>query len=103
VSFDFRPGEGEELVTRIDGVDAGFVAGMGSAEPGGPLARGALKHLRLTAAREGLCGMEFAEISQPDDVSDMTALVACRGEMDVRRTRASEGTLLSAWPLEQTE
>src|SRR3712207_7076129 len=47
----------------IDSVDAGFVPGTGSPEPGGLLPREALKLLRLIA-REGLCGMEVVEVAQ---------------------------------------
>jgi len=76
----------------IDSVDAGFVPGTGSPEPGGLLPREALKLLRLVA-REGLCGMEVVEVAPPYDVSDMTALMACRAVMDVLGTLVSEGKL----------
>ncbi len=76
----------------IDSVDAGFVPGTGSPEPGGLLPREALKLLRLIAA-EGLCGMEVVEVAPPYDVSDMTALLACRAVMDVLGTLVSEGKL----------
>jgi agmatinase len=76
----------------IDSVDAGFVPGTGSPEPGGLLPREALKLLRLVAA-EGLCGMEVVEVSPPYDVSDMTALLACRAVMDVLGTLVAEGKL----------
>lgn len=76
----------------IDSVDAGFVPGTGSPEPGGLLPREALKLLRLVAA-EGLCGMEVVEVAPPYDVSDMTALLACRAVMDVLGTLVSEGKL----------
>jgi len=55
----------------IDSVDAGFVPGTGSPEPGGLLPREALKLLRLIA-REGICGMEVVEVAPPYDVSDNT-------------------------------
>ena len=74
----------------IDSVDAGFVPGTGSPEPGGLLPREALKLLRLVAA-EGLCGMEVVEVAPPYDVSDMTALLACRAVMDVLGTLVAEG------------
>jgi agmatinase len=76
----------------IDSVDAGFVPGTGSPEPGGLLPREALKLLRLVA-KEGLCGMEVVEVAPPYDVSDMTALLACRAVMDVLGTLVTEGKL----------
>jgi len=76
----------------IDSVDAGFVPGTGSPEPGGLLPREALKLLRLIAA-ESLCGMEVVEVAPPYDVSDMTALLACRAVMDVLGTLVAEGKL----------
>jgi agmatinase len=76
----------------IDSVDAGFVPGTGSPEPGGLLPREALKLLRLVA-KEGLCGMEVVEVAPPYDVSDMTALLACRAVMDVLGTLVAEGKL----------
>jgi agmatinase len=76
----------------IDSVDAGFVPGTGSPEPGGLLPREALKLLRLIA-REGICGMEVVEVSPPYDVSDMTAQLACRAVMDVLGTLVGEGKL----------
>ncbi|HLB07132.1 MAG TPA: agmatinase family protein [Alphaproteobacteria bacterium] len=74
----------------IDSVDAGFVPGTGSPEPGGLLPREALKLLRLIA-REGLCAMEVVEISPPYDVSDMTAQLGCRAMLDVLGTLVVEG------------
>jgi agmatinase len=76
----------------IDSIDAGFVPGTGSPEPGGLLPREALKLLRLIA-REGICGMEVVEVAPPYDVSDMTAQLACRAVMDVLGTLVSEGKL----------
>jgi len=76
----------------IDSVDAGFVPGTGSPEPGGLLPREALKLLRLIA-REGICGMEVVEVAPPYDVSDMTAQLACRAIMDVLGTLVGEGRL----------
>jgi agmatinase len=76
----------------IDSVDAGFVPGTGSPEPGGLLPREALKLLRLIA-REGICGMEVVEVAPPYDVSDMTAQLACRAVMDVLGTLVAEGKL----------
>ena len=76
----------------IDSVDAGFVPGTGSPEPGGLLPREALKLLRLFA-REGICGMEVVEVAPPYDVSDMTAQLACRAVMDVLGTLVAEGKL----------
>jgi agmatinase len=76
----------------IDSIDAGFVPGTGSPEPGGLLPREALKALRMIA-REGICGMEVVEIAPPYDVSDMTAQLGCRAIMDVLGTLVSEGKL----------
>jgi arginase family enzyme len=76
----------------IDSIDAGFVPGTGSPEPGGLLPREALEILRLIA-REGLCGMEVVEISPPYDVSDMTAQLGCRAILDVLGTLVVEGKL----------
>jgi agmatinase len=76
----------------IDSVDAGFVPGTGSPEPGGLLPREALRLLRLIA-REGICGMEVVEVAPPYDVSDMTALLACRAVMDVLGTLVGVGKL----------
>jgi agmatinase len=86
----------------IDSVDAGFVPGTGSPEPGGLLPREALKLLRLIA-REGICGMEVVEVSPPYDVSDMTAQLACRAVMDVLGTLVAEGKLGSRRGKEGTE
>jgi agmatinase len=74
----------------IDSIDAGFVPGTGSPEPGGLLPREALKALRMIA-REGICGMEVVEIAPPYDVSDMTAQLGCRAIMDVLGTLVTEG------------
>jgi arginase family enzyme len=76
----------------IDSVDAGFVPGTGSPEPGGLMPREALEILRLIA-RQGLCGMEVVEISPPYDVSDMTAQLGCRAILDVLGTLVVEGKL----------
>jgi agmatinase len=76
----------------IDSIDAGFVPGTGSPEPGGLLPREALKALRMIA-REGICGMEVVEIAPPYDVSDMTAQLGCRAVMDVLGTLVTEGRL----------
>jgi agmatinase len=76
----------------IDSIDAGFVPGTGSPEPGGLLPREALKALRMIA-REGICGMEVVEIAPPYDVSDMTAQLGCRAIMDVLGTLVTEGKL----------
>jgi agmatinase len=76
----------------IDSIDAGFVPGTGSPEPGGLLPREALKALRMIA-REGICGMEVVEIAPPYDVSDMTAQLGCRAIMDVLGTLVAEGKL----------
>jgi agmatinase len=76
----------------VDSIDAGFVPGTGSPEPGGLLPREALKLLRLIA-REGICGMEVVEVAPPYDVSDMTAQLACRAVMDVLGTLVAEGKL----------
>ncbi len=87
--------EGAEAVFLsfdIDSIDAGFVPGTGSPEPGGLLPREALKALRMVA-REGICGMEVVEIAPPYDVSDMTAQLGCRAIMDVLGTLVQEGKL----------
>ncbi|HWF34729.1 MAG TPA: agmatinase family protein [Solirubrobacteraceae bacterium] len=76
----------------IDSIDAGFVPGTGSPEPGGLLPREALKALRMIA-REGICGMEVVEIAPPYDVSDMTAQLGCRAIMDVLGTLVTEGRI----------
>jgi agmatinase len=86
----------------IDSVDAGFVPGTGSPEPGGLLPREALKLLRLIA-REGICGMEVVEVAPPYDVSDMTAQLACRAVMDVLGTLVAEGKLGARRGDERTE
>src|SRR5437773_6191247 len=86
----------------IDSVDAGFVPGTGSPEPGGLLPREALKLLRLIA-REGICGMEVVEVAPPYDVSDMTAQLACRAVMDVLGTLVAEGKLGSRASAERAE
>ena len=83
----------------IDSIDAGFVPGTGSPEPGGMLPREALKALRMIA-REGICGMEVVEIAPPYDVSDMTAQLGCRAIMDVLGTLVEEGYLGSRRPVE---
>jgi len=83
----------------IDSIDAGFVPGTGSPEPGGMLPREALKALRMIA-REGICGMEVVEIAPPYDVSDMTAQLGCRAIMDVLGTLVEEGYLGSRRPAE---
>ena len=76
----------------IDSIDAGFVPGTGSPEPGGLLPREALKALRMIA-REGICGFEVVEIAPPYDVSDMTAQLGCRAIMDVLGTLVAEGKI----------
>src|SRR5438067_4499330 len=74
----------------IDSVDAGFVPGTGSPEPGGLLPREALKLLRLIA-REGICGREVVEVAPPYDVSDMTAQLAWGAVVDVLGAVGAEG------------
>ncbi len=76
----------------VDSLDSGFVPGTGWPEPGGFLPREVLKLLRLVA-REGLSGMEVVEVAPAYDPSDMTALVATRGIMDVLATLVNEGKL----------
>ena len=76
----------------IDSIDAGFVPGTGSPEPGGFLPREALKALRMIA-REGICGFEVVEIAPPYDVSDMTAQLGARAIMDVLGTLVDVGKL----------
>jgi len=88
----WRDADAVYLSFDIDSVDAGFVPGTGSPEPGGLLPREALKLLRLIA-REGLCGMEVVEVAPPYDVSDMTAQLACRAVMDVLGTLVGEEKL----------
>jgi len=88
----WKDAEAVYLSFDIDSVDAGFVPGTGSPEPGGLLPREALKLLRLIA-REGVCGMEVVEVAPPYDVSDMTAQLACRAVMDVLGTLVAEGKL----------
>ena len=88
----WRDADAVYLSFDIDSVDAGFVPGTGSPEPGGLLPREALKLLRLIA-REGLCGMEVVEVAPPYDVGDMTALLACRAVMDVLGSLVGEGKL----------
>jgi agmatinase len=88
----WKDAEAVFLSFDIDSVDAGFVPGTGSPEPGGLLPREALKLLRLIAG-EGICGMEVVEVAPPYDVSDMTAQLACRAVMDVMGTLVAEGKL----------
>ena len=88
----WRNADAVYLSFDIDSVDAGFVPGTGSPEPGGLLPREALKLLRLIA-QEGLCGMEVVEVAPPYDVSDMTAQLACRAIMDVLGTLVGKGKL----------
>lgn len=88
----WKDAEAVYLSFDIDSVDAGFVPGTGSPEPGGLLPREALKLLRLIA-REGLCGMEVVEVAPPYDVSDMTAQLGCRAVMDVLGTLVAGGRL----------
>jgi agmatinase len=45
------------------------------------------------AAREGLAGMELVEVSPPDDVADITSLLAGRVNMDVLAPLDAAGTL----------
>ncbi len=93
----WRDADAVYLSFDIDSVDAGFVPGTGSPEPGGLLPREALKLLRLIA-QEGLCGMEVVEVAPPYDVSDMTAQLACRAVMDVLGTLVAAGNLGSRRP-----
>jgi agmatinase len=88
----WKDAEAVFLSFDIDSIDAGFVPGTGSPEPGGLLPREALKALRMVAA-EGICGMEVVEIAPPYDVSDMTAQLGCRAIMDVLGTLVQEGKL----------
>jgi agmatinase len=88
----WKDAEAVFLSFDIDSIDAGFVPGTGSPEPGGMLPREALKALRMVA-REGICGMEVVEIAPPYDVSDMTAQLGCRAIMDVLGTLVEEGHL----------
>src|SRR6478672_471416 len=86
----WKDAEAVFLSFDIDSIDAGFVPGTGSPEPGGLLPREALRALRMIA-REGICGMEVVEIAPPYDVSDMTAQLGCRAIMDVLGTLVEEG------------
>jgi agmatinase len=88
----WKDAEAVFLSFDIDSIDAGFVPGTGSPEPGGLLPREALKALRMVA-REGICGMEVVEIAPPYDVSDMTAQLGCRAILDVLGTLVEEGHL----------
>jgi agmatinase len=88
----WKDAEAVFLSFDIDSIDAGFVPGTGSPEPGGLLPREALKALRMVA-REGVCGMEVVEIAPPYDVSDMTAQLGARAIMDVLGTLVEEGHL----------
>lgn len=88
----WKDAEAVFLSFDIDSIDAGFVPGTGSPEPGGFLPREVLKALRM-AAREGICGMEVVEIAPPYDVSDMTAQLGCRAIMEVLGTLVEEGKL----------
>ena len=76
----------------IDCIDAGFVPGTGSPEPGGLLPREALDILRRVA-REGVCAMDVVEISPPYDNSDITAQVGTRAIMDVLSSMVATGRL----------
>jgi agmatinase len=98
----WKDAEAVFLSFDIDSVDAGFVPGTGSPEPGGLLPREALKLLRLIA-HEGICGMEVVEVAPPYDVSDMTAQLACRAVMDVLGTLVAEGKLGARRGQERTE
>ncbi len=88
----WKDAEAVFLSFDIDSIDAGFVPGTGSPEPGGLLPREALRALRMIA-REGICGMEVVEIAPPYDVSDMTAQLGCRAIMDVLGTLVEAGHL----------
>jgi agmatinase len=88
----WKDAEAVFLSFDIDSIDAGFVPGTGSPEPGGLLPREALRALRMIA-REGICGMEVVEIAPPYDVSDMTAQLGCRAIMDVLGTLVETGRL----------
>ena len=80
------------LSLDIDVVDAGFVPGTGSPEPGGLIPRELLRMLRIVA-REGLCGMEVVEVSPPHDVNDVTSLLGVRSILDVLATLSEHGKL----------
>ncbi len=89
----WKDAEAVFLSFDIDSIDAGFVPGTGSPEPGGLLPREALKALRMVAREGGICGMEVVEIAPPYDVSDMTAQLGARAIMDVLGTLVEEGHL----------
>ncbi len=76
----------------IDVLDMGSAPGTGTPEPGGLMAREALRAVRRVA-KEGLCGMEVVEISPPYDIADTTALMGTRVILDVLGTMVKEGHL----------
>jgi len=76
----------------IDVVDPAHAPGTGTPEPGGLLAREALRAVRRVA-REGLCGMEVVEIAPPYDHADITSLLGARVINDVLGTLVQTGKL----------
>ncbi|QYR21662.1 agmatinase family protein [Paenibacillus sp. sptzw28] len=76
----------------IDSIDCGFVPGTGWPEPGGFLPREALKLMQLVA-KEGLAAMEVVEVAPAYDISDTTALLACRAVLDVLATMVDNGKI----------
>lgn len=76
----------------IDSVDCGFVPGTGWPEPGGFLPREVLRLLKLIA-KEGICAMEVVEVSPAYDSSDITALLATGGMLDVLAALVDAGHL----------
>jgi agmatinase len=76
----------------IDVVDPAHAPGTGTPEPGGLLAREALRAVRRVA-REGLCGMEVVEIAPAYDHADITSLLGARVINDVLGTLVQTGKL----------
>ncbi|CEM21713.1 unnamed protein product [Vitrella brassicaformis CCMP3155] len=76
----------------IDSIEAAFVPGTGTPEPGGLLPREALKMVSM-AAREGICGMEIVEVSPPYDHADITSLMALRIVVEVLGSLVSCGKM----------
>jgi len=76
----------------IDCLDLGSAPGTGTPEPGGFMAREALRAVRRVA-KEGLCGMELVEVSPPYDIADTTALMGTRVMLDVLGTLVQNGHL----------
>ena len=76
----------------IDVCDLGSAPGTGTPEPGGLMAREALRAVRRVA-KEGICGMELVEVSPPYDIADTTSLMGSRVIMDTLGTLVQHGHL----------